>query len=178
MRYYLYGPMELPRGDDNLLNFTEYDRATMWADLEAREALGLADACGCYVFGIRAGRGVRPWYVGKAEKQSFKRECLTDDKLRKYNSVLLSASKGTPVIYFYARTTMKKHAWSAPSKSRHMDIDYLERMLIGLALDKNKNLVNVKETGLLRNMIVPGLLNTPRGALTRQARELKKVMGY
>lgn len=178
MRYYLYGPLELPRGDDNLLNFDGYDRTTMWADLESCTAIGLADACGCYVFAMRAGRGIKPWYVGKSEKQPFKRECLTDDKIRKYNSVLSTAKKGTPLLYFYARTTMERHAWSAPSKSQHKDVQFLERMLIGLALKKNKNLINVRDTDHLRNMIVPGLLNTPKGKLSAQAAELKHVLGY
>ncbi|MCO5083880.1 MAG: hypothetical protein M9955_19760 [Rhizobiaceae bacterium] len=152
-------------------------RRTFWESADSVEP-GLSEACGCYVFAIRAGRGIKPWYVGKAERQSFKREAVTEDKLNKYELALRAAKKGTPLLYFYARTTKARGAFSRPSTSAHRDIGYLEKMLIGLALKRNKALINKQETTLLQTMVVPGLLNTPQGGLRADASELRWVMGY
>jgi hypothetical protein len=87
MRYYPCGPIELPRDDGGLI-FIDPDIArSIWKEADESEP-GLSKACGCYVYAIRAGRGIMPWYVGKAVKQTFDRECLTDHKLVRYNSVL------------------------------------------------------------------------------------------
>lgn len=177
MRYYLYGPMELPRGDDNLLNFDDYDRTTMWAEFEANaNAAGLSNGCGCYVFAIRSGAVAKPWYVGKAERQTFKAESLAPEKVFRYNEVLSSSRRGTPVLYFYARGTAQN--WSRPTRSRHPDIDVLERLLIGAALSRNKKLVNTMHATMLKNLVVPGFLNSPPGALSASAKELKAVLDY
>lgn len=176
MRYWTEGPFDLVRDDDGLLNLDEYSRRDFWLDADAATP-GISDACGCYVFALRRGSTCKPWYVGKAERQSFKREALTADKVRKYNSVL-QTQQGTPTMYFYARVTQTRVSWSLPSKSAHRDIAYLERMLIGQALKRNKRLYNVVDTTLLRTMIVPGLLNTPPGSLRRSDKELKQVFGY
>ncbi len=122
--------------------------------------------------------GIKPWYVGKAERQSFKREYLTVDKLNKYEAALLSVSKGTPLLFFYVRLTEGKRAYSAPSTSRHRDVSYLEKLLISHALQRNKNLINKQETRLLKEMVVPGMMNTEQRKLTDTAVFMKRMMGY
>ncbi|CUX48863.1 hypothetical protein G3A56_17595 [Rhizobium oryzihabitans] len=177
MRYYLYGGYELPRDHGRVILGDIDQRQAFWEDVEY-SVPGLSDACGCYVFGIRVGGGTKPWYVGKAERQSFKRESLTMDKLTKYESAMKLVGKGTPLLYFYARTTKARHAFSTPSRSKHRDVSYLEKLLISHALQRNKNLINKVETKLLREMIVPGMINTPAGSLTAAAREMQTLMGY
>lgn len=175
MKYMLYGPFELPRQNRQI----DVDPASIkdfWRIVDGADN-GLAGACGCYVFAIRAGKGATPWYVGKAEKQSFKSECITPHKMKIYDEVLASG-KGTPLMYFYARITPGKNVFSRPSRSAHSDISYLERMLISYALRKNKYLMNKRDTKMLRELIVPGLLNGPKGAPAASAKELKLVMGY
>jgi hypothetical protein len=177
MRFIPYGPFELPRGDDGLLLLTKDERQLFWADVDTEDD-GLSDACGCYVFAIRAGGGIRPWYVGKAERQSFKREALTEHKVDKYNTVLSDLGKGTPLLYFYARITNERANFSKPTTHKFRDISYLEKMLIGLALSRNPYIMNIKETVLLRDMCVPGLINSPPGRPTYAATELKSILGY
>ena len=98
--YGVFGPLTIPRtrrggiDDDKLKDF--------WQQVEEKFAQGLAKASGCYIFGTRAGKGAMPWYVGKATK-TFLQECFTDRNLRKYDKVLVER-KGTPILFFLART--------------------------------------------------------------------------
>ncbi|NKM69386.1 hypothetical protein [Rhizobium laguerreae] len=177
MRYYLYGGFELPRDHGRVILGDPDQRRDFWEEVEAHQ-YGLSDACGCYVFGIRVGGGTKPWYVGKAERQSFKRECITTDKLTKYESAMAAMGKGTPLLYFYARATKEKHQFSFPSTAKHRDVNYLEKLLISHALQRNKNLINKMDTKLLREMVVPGMINTPKGSLSIAAKEMRTLMGY
>lgn len=176
MQYVAYGPMKLPR--DQVLTSSSKVRKTWWDQIEEEfDANGLRHACGCYVFAMRAGRGTRPWYVGLAQRSSFQLECFTPDKKVKYQSVL-GHMKGSPLLYFYARTTPVTHTFSKPTKSGYGDVVLLEQLLIGAALKRNDDLVNVKATKLLKNMIVPGFINSAKGNLPPAAKRLKAVMGY
>jgi hypothetical protein len=177
MRYHLAGGFELPRDMGRLGLAEAAERREFW-DVVDVDQPGLSEACGCYVFAIRVGGGVKPWYVGKAERQSFKRECLTSDKLEKYERAMASIGRGTPLLYFYARTTRARQQFSWPSISKHRDIGYLEKLLISHALKRNKNLINKQETELLKQMIVPGMINTPQGKLSAMATEMRWLMGY
>ena len=62
----------------------------------------LADERGCYVFGVRSGGGMTPWYAGKTAK-SFKAEVFTPANRDKYNSALAEFDKGTPVVFLVYR---------------------------------------------------------------------------
>lgn len=176
-----YGPLELSRDCAGLLLLDRDLRTAIWKRADQIDP-GLSDACGCYVFAVRTGGGTKPWYVGKAVRQSFKRECLTQDKVTKYNSVLQTLERGTPLLYLYGRVKPGRTRFSAPSTTEHRDVPYLEKMLIALALGRNKDLVNKRETTLLRNMIVPGLLNSepgrPASGQGWATAELGEVMGY
>ena len=60
---------------------------------------GISEKQGCYVFAIRASKGYRPWYVGKATK-TIRQECIGTHQLQHYNAVLSMGMKGTPVMFF------------------------------------------------------------------------------
>jgi len=104
MHFIPYGPVELPHDDQRLLLLDRDGRKQIWDRADGIDP-GLSDACGCYVFAVRTGGGIKPWYVGKAEAQSFKLECLTKHKVEKYNAVLTTLKTGTPLLYFYGRVT-------------------------------------------------------------------------
>jgi hypothetical protein len=67
--------------------------------------------------------------------------------------------------------------FSSPSQNGHRDIDFLETMLIGMALEKNKNLLNIKKTALLREMEVPGVINSPQARPTSNETDLRNTLG-
>lgn len=177
MRYWTEGPFPLEVDDEGLINLADYSRRKFWAFADERSE-GISSAPGCYIFTIRKGaRTPRPWYIGKAERQDFKRECLTVDKINKYNNAL-SLSKGAPELWLYARITDKLKKWSKPTQGGYRDVQYLEKMLIGQALEMNPRLININETALLRSMVVPGLLNSPHGGPRKSDSDLSKIFGY
>jgi hypothetical protein len=67
--------------------------------------------------------------------------------------------------------------FSKPTKSGYRDIDFLETMLIGMALERNRELMNVKKTKLLRELIVPGIINNPPQRPSRPALDLQRALG-
>lgn len=57
------------------------------------------------------------------------------------------------------------------------DIDFLEQFLIGQALGRNPNLKNLAKTRMLRGLVVPGFINSPRGKYSHAVGALKDVLG-
>lgn len=66
----------------------------------------IAESRGCYVFGIRAGKGLTPAYVGKATK-TFKQEVFSHHKLTRYQQFLANYQKGTPILFFVVAPTKR-----------------------------------------------------------------------
>ncbi|WP_136732676.1 hypothetical protein [Xanthomonas euvesicatoria] len=118
----------------------------------------------------------KAWYVGVAEKQSFKQECFALHKITQYNEALAEIA-GTPSLIFLPKMTPSGY-FSKPTSRGHSDIRALESMLIGSALTKNPNLRNVKGTKLLREMDVPGFLNPrPGQARALMVQAFKRAIG-
>src|ERR1700722_6065300 len=96
MRFDVIGPFGLTRhGKKNLI--TDQTRKDLRPQLDKLEP-GLADACGCFGFPVRAGKGYTPHYVGQAYKTTLLLEALNPPNVNKYNQIL--DKKGTPVIFF------------------------------------------------------------------------------
>lgn len=176
MRYKIFGPIDLTRNGGGHLDSAACASFVKEADTLAE---GLSEACGCYVFGIgtSGAKGPRPWYVGKAERQSFEKECFTPHKMAIYNDAIENYVRCLPVLFLYARV-VQSGRFSNPSKSTHRDVGFLENVLIGYALDRNGDLSNIKQTALLRNLKVPGLLNSGQGSPSNAAQRAAKFMGY
>ncbi len=171
-KYEVFGPFEIPRTaslrrvDKNSLN-------DFWNELEDRRAKneGLASASGCYVFGIRAGKGAKPWYVGQATK-TFKQECFTKHKLYHYNEVL-TERKGTPILFLLARMTPTGRF---KGKLGSKEADWVEKRLIHQCLDANDDLLNVRDTAFSQEVIIPGLLNSPKARRSTEVQELRSLL--
>jgi hypothetical protein len=128
----IYGPFDVPftrAGGGRII-----DKDDAWDFFEDNDEF--ADAYGCYVFGMRAGRGFTPWYVGKATG-SFQSEVFTADKLTKYHRVLVQYARGTPVVFFIVPDIGRGRR---PTNR----IDELESYLIGEAEAANPHIVNVQ----------------------------------
>jgi hypothetical protein len=61
------------------------------------------DRPGCYVFAIRHGRGITPYYAGRTFG-TFYGECFQPHKLLKYDRVLSNIRRGTPIMFFLPLT--------------------------------------------------------------------------
>lgn len=169
-RYWIYGPFEVPRSGTpstvDKLKLSEF-----WKIVEEGD-YGLSTASGCYVFGLRAAQGARPWYVGQA-KVSFRQECFTPHKLNHYNSVI-GGRKGTPILFLVARTTPVKGTFA--KKLGRREADWVENMLIRQCLVANKRLLNVSGTAFAKGIVVPGLFRPGRGKPSPDVREFKKLL--
>ena len=172
MNYEIFGEFELPRKPGRKRVDTS-KRREFRATLEAAHT-GLASAVGCYVFAIRAGRGILPWYVGKTCKQGFYQECLEPHKLNHYNDALDSKKRGVPVLYLVARMTQgSKFSTAMPPP----EAKFLESLLIGMALRRNKELRNIVHTKFLQQLRVPGLVNSAQGGPRGPVADFKKMIG-
>jgi hypothetical protein len=170
MQFDIYGDFSVARNGSLVSRSREHKRE-FWAAVEESEP-GLSDACGCYVFVIRN----RAWYVGMAEKQSFKQECFALHKITQYNEALAQVS-GKPSIFLLPKFTPGGR-FASPTSRGHTDIRMLENLLIGSALGRNADLQNVKGTKLLREMNVPGFLNSRQGqARANLVQAFKRAVG-
>jgi hypothetical protein len=127
----------------------------------------LASAKGCYVFGMRAGGGITPVYVGKATK-GFGKECFTSHKLQKYQQCLVDYGKGTPVLFFVV----------APPRRGALNtkcVTEIERFLIQTAVAANEDLLNVQGTAAAE-WAIKGVLRSGVGRPSRAATLMRRMM--
>ena len=170
MDFKVYGPYNLPRNKRLIARESKKLRA-FWDDLD-KDVAKLAQACGCYVFLV----GKKAWYVGMTEKRTFEKECFQAHKRNLYNEALQIKRTKPKLILIPGLTGKGKFV--KPGRNGHKDIEMLERLLIGAAVQHNKKLMNIREAGRLRRMRVPGFINTGQGeARANAVKALKDAMG-
>ncbi len=91
-RFDVFGPFEIPTSKQP--GGKRVDKKQLGEFWKAAED-SLPDAKGCYVFAMRAGKGMRPVYVGRASRRSFRQECFTTDKLYKLTNAMAAYERGT-----------------------------------------------------------------------------------
>ena len=167
-----YGPFTLPRQNGGV------DRARCKAFWEAigKEHSSLPEAIGCYIFAIKAGNGYTPWYVGKTDKQSFRRETWADGKLLIFGEVIRNYDKGKPVLFLLAKLTNTGKFVKPTTRKRIESVAALEEMLIGTCLQRNRELYNKKTTKYLKELHVPGYINDQKGARPKNAKALAELL--
>ena len=173
LRYKTYGPHAIPRRTSSYgnktCNFSKEALCAFWTEVEAATP-GLSSARGCYIFAVRAAKGIKPWYIGQS-KTGFKSECFQPQKRDHYHHIVNDTKKGTPVLIFVARRTTHGFAQTLSNK----EADFVEGHLIGLALVNNSKLRNVKRVRHLREVQIPGVLNSPKGN-SKGANLLRKTL--
>jgi hypothetical protein len=170
MKFDVYGGYEIVRKTNRHGEFDKH----FWEQVTAEDK-DLPDACGCYVFALQNGDNIVAWYVGKTEKRTFRNECFQATKINYYNECLID-HHGRPLLFLLPRLTDSGRKFSKPTSSGYRDIDFLKTMLIGMALERNFNLLNVKKTKLLREMIVPGVINSPQARPTGPVLNLRNAL--
>jgi hypothetical protein len=169
----IYGPFILARKENGMLDLAKGSKKRFWTEV-SRKKTGLENSRGCYLFACQAGKGITPWYVGKTERQSFKNEIFQPHKIQIYQDVLAD-KKYTPMFFLISRIT-KKSKFSKPKKKGDSTIAFLEILLIGAALDKNRRILNLKNTSKLKKIVVPGFLNSPKRKLSNQERDFRRAI--
>ena len=175
MRFKVYGPYEIPRGNKGLIVKGSLD--TFWDDIE-NENEGLTSACGCYVLATKTSGGTTatPWYIGKAEKSKFSTESLNSDKIEKFNDALDDKKRAKPVLFLLAQIT-PAGKFRKPTAGKRRAIGELESLLIGMAIKKNPDLINISGTKMLRDLEVIGFLNSKPLAKRGASKKLRDTFG-
>ena len=171
--YEPYGPFQVPLDQHRQINSHGIrGRGNFWSMIDEL-SVGLSTARGCYVFSIRAGRGIRPWYVGQASgEKGFKQEVFQSHKLVHMNGVMARIKRGTPIIHLLPRITPTGRF----SKNvQQAELDYLETLLIGLALTQNHKLCNVQTAKLLQKVVVPGVTKGGGSGRLKESRATLKI---
>jgi len=167
-----YGPFQVPINDRRRIEKSDLNE--FWQEVDD-ETDGISRAVGCYIFALK-NKSIMPWYIGMAEKQNFKNECFTIHKINRFNEALSLRKKGKPFLMFLPKTTPTDR-YSKPSSNGHKDIQFLEKILIGRGATKNKELLNIKNTKLYKEIIVPGLFNSPSSHPYKETQIFKEMMG-
>jgi len=124
----------------------------------------LADAVGCYVFGLKTGGGITPWYVGKSGT-GFRHECFQSHKLQHYNETLMR-HVGTPVVFLIRKE-------SGPPGSLESCLHRVEEYLIAEALHHNPELTNIQRV----EWSIRGIYHSSRGRQSGDALLLSRALG-
>lgn len=175
MIFSTHGPFDLPHARKGLIDSDAKARREFWQAVDTTVP-GLSDACGCYVYCIKARRGTLPWYVGRTTKGTFRTEALVSHKINHYDNAIHGKSGVTPQLFLIAKRTPGGR-FSKPSANSHADIEFLETFLFGIALGRNASLRNSKSTKFLRNLVVPGILNPPNRRPSVVEASLKSALG-
>ncbi|CDN46569.1 hypothetical protein [Neorhizobium galegae] len=161
MLFWSYGAFNMPSSFDE-----KYWKSIFWLQThEFNEYDGLTPtlqkAIGCYVFVMARGDVLRPWYVGKTNARSgFEGEIFTPHKLGHYSTIIAEARMGwrPQMLLFPLVANQETAQLSTAYKSSKPLIEWMERTLIGMALAKNPDLFNTRDTVKLRNCIVDGVV--------------------
>jgi hypothetical protein len=170
-RFESFGPFKIPV---NGALIDKKKESKLWEEVEEKRK-GLSGAAGCYVFAIRTGGGIKPWYVGKAEKSSFRNETTTVHKQVKLVEALEKHGKGAPVLYLLAKETTGGRL-AKPGKNGSRSIQALEEMLTGTCLLRNPKLLN-KNNIKQHKIEVPGYMNDSPVSRSAAAKSLAKLLG-
>ena len=173
----VYGGFRLKKGEekrDFWERVIEICRKTIKNELKLENALNLKYACGCYVFAIRHGENLTPWYVGKAERSNFNTECFSLRNKQIHDR--LHNKNGSLRMFFLPALTEGGKLRRIPIRGDNY-IEKLEDMLVSMALGANGKLFNIQGAAMLRNMVVPGVIGTGPGQPPQEVQDLKNVLG-
>ena len=144
-----------------------------WSAVEnVRE--GLSAAIGLYVFFLQHGENKKPWYVGKTSgKGGFKTEIFQNQKVDHYLSVV-DKRGSAQMVFFPLLTESGKISRNASGKAKA--IDWVEKRMISFALERNAELLNVKDTSFSKSVFVPGIIGTRRRGAPAQDAKLARAI--
>lgn len=180
MNFDVYGPFELPRTKAGLIDDSIEAKNAFWTGVEQHQP-GLSSSCGVYIYCVSAKRGMLPWYVGLAQGQALGNEALATRQSKLYERALEGA-KGKlkvavhPCLFLLPLLTPKKRGFARPSANGRKSVQSLEKFLIGVALARNDELLNLMHTRFLKSACIPAVLNSKRGKPTKPARQLRSAL--
>lgn len=179
MWFDMYGPFDLTR-ENGTISSRQPD---FWGQVQ--QASGeygygtkeLELAIGCYVFGLRHGEALKPWYIGMTvAKGGFRSEVLQKHKRNHYDEVVKN-NRGAPIMLLMPLLTPTGY-FSLDTTTNKPLIQWVEKMLFGVALRQNIKCRNQRDTKYLRNVVVHGIFNSrPSGRLGPEVTAARKMFG-
>ncbi len=165
-QFICHGPLKFPTTKQNVgRTISKTNISEFWS-----LAASMANYVGCYVFGIRAGKGMTPLYVGRATK-GFAQEAFAADKLVKYQLGLSHYKKGTPILFFLYEPPLKK------GKANLAHIKALEKLLIQQGALANPHLINVHHNKIPK-WGISGVMRSTTKKPSTHARKFRDLMGF
>jgi hypothetical protein len=171
----VYGPYEIDRVKRDIFRAKQ----TMWVQIKADEP-SLCQAWGCYIFCIQNGENTVPWYVGKTlANQGFRGEVFDVHKLKLYNEIAHLKGKRIMMLFPYMTGDLDDPGrFSKNLAEGNVSISWLEKTLIGMALQQNSNLLNLRDTSLPRSVTVRGVMGVKsKGPRYREVTLARKALG-
>jgi hypothetical protein len=171
----VYGSFQIARVDGVVCR----SQPALWDEARLYDE-ALERAIGCYLFCLAHGTSITPWYVGKTiAKGGFRDETFTDHKLDVYNGCL-GEKRGRPRLFLFAMQTQDGGEQSRFSHNRSHGgraIDWLEKTLMGMALQRNPDLWNIRDTTLPRSVTVRGIIGAAaRGRPHTEVLEARRAL--
>ena len=126
---------------------------------------------GCFVFSVRASRGSKPLYVGKAVEATIEKEAFSH---RNRNLVLGALNKrgaGTLLVW---TVTRKKGERGPKPETQIADI---EADLTKLASIENPHLLNTQNIHRKKSWSIEGVIQPTRGQRRTEATDFRKMIG-
>jgi hypothetical protein len=163
--FQVWGPFEVPTTSLGAKRVQLDALPDFWRSVVRDDTL--ANAHGCYVFAMRAGKGMTPLYVGRASRQSFRHECFASHKLVALIEAFAYFKKGTPVLFLVC---------TAKGRPNLRAIQDMEEFLIQNARVRNPNLQNVQLTQE-PGWRIAGVFGSQSGKPSRKALLFKKLLG-
>jgi hypothetical protein len=171
----VFGSFEVGRSEGTIGG----QQRRFWSETEECYDEGLKSAIGCYLFCTAHGDSITPWYVGKTiAKGGFKAEIFTEHKLKIYNDCMRE-KRGRPVIFLFAMMTRhdEEARYGRNRVSGKRVIEWLERTLMGMCLQKNPELWNIRDCTLPRSVTVRGILGSAaRGRPYSEVQEARRAV--
>ncbi len=172
-RYDSFGPFRLARVGNKVMRA---QLSSFWNSRLNDSEAGLCTAVGIYIITVQSTSDgpYKPWYVGRTDKQGFQQRFVNHELL--FRKILDKAKSGQIHVFLIAMRSPSGKAFRKVSTTNIEHNDWLESTLIGSALSKNPDLLNVSKTKKLKTLVLPGILNTPQGALSSAATSVKRML--
>ena len=180
MLYLTFGPYDLEtrQGRKGItLDLRNDALGRFWDRVEKEAQRDLRRALGVYVFAGSVRYNFVPWYVGQS-KAGFEGEVFNASNKDKYQTAYShDMVADQAVIFLIAKVTPK--TGNLAKSLRLAEANFVEQTIIRAALSANPKLVNNKNTRLLREMEIRGVINSTIDIndLDEASKRLRKLLG-
>ncbi len=172
MKFKIYGPFSLnadscEKGYPPWIDQPKIEE--FWVNVRSRHG-ELDQACGVYIFTVEGKQRKNnkktsvPWYVGKAERQTFQKECFSHRNQLSYNKIVTVDYKEVDCISLYLLARHEDgNKFSEPAKKDggevYEGVRFVEQLFMQKALAANSQLLNIQDLKDARSTHIKNILN-------------------